>query len=67
LGAKATVGGLEPKALKKLKGDRFRTPSALMVLASAMGRGATPPQSRALVSMGPRSPGRMVRKATVRT
>jgi hypothetical protein len=38
---KIKIGGLLLKALKKLYGARFGTPSVLMVLAKAMGRGAT--------------------------
>jgi hypothetical protein len=38
---KMTMGGLLLNALKKLYGARFGTPSVLMVLAKAIGRGAT--------------------------
>ncbi len=39
-GEKIKIGGLAPKALKKLKGDKFGFPSASTVLAKAIGRGA---------------------------
>ncbi len=42
-GEKTSVGGLEPKALKKLKGERFGFPFLSMVLANAIGLGATAP------------------------
>lgn len=42
-GLKTRIGGFDPKALKKLNGLRFITPLLLMVLAKAMGRGATAP------------------------
>ena len=35
------MGGLALKTLKKLKGDKFGLPSESMVLAKAMGLGAT--------------------------
>lgn len=38
-----TIGGLEPKTLKKLYGDKFGLPSASIVLANAMGLGAIAP------------------------
>jgi hypothetical protein len=38
-----TMGGLEPKALKKLKGLKFIFPSLSTVLAKAMGLGAITP------------------------
>jgi NADH dehydrogenase FAD-containing subunit len=38
------IGGLLLKALKKLYGARLGTPSALTVLAKAIGRGATAPR-----------------------
>ena len=40
-GEKISIGGLALKTLKKLKGDKFGLPSASMVLARAMGLGAT--------------------------
>ena len=40
-GEKIKIGGFALKTLKKLKGDRFGTPSTLIVLASAIGLGAT--------------------------
>ena len=61
LGAKANMGGLDPKALKKEKGARLRTPALLTVEANAMGRGAMLPTSQALVWMGLRSEARTVR------
>ena len=39
-GEKTRMGGLLPKALKKLKGERFGFPSLSTVLAKAIGRGA---------------------------
>jgi hypothetical protein len=33
------LGGLEPPAIKKLKGAKFGTPSRLIVETNAMGRG----------------------------
>ena len=42
-GEKIKIGGLEPKQLKKLKGARFGLPSASIVHANAIGRGATEP------------------------
>ena len=43
LGAKATIGGLAPKALKKENGERVLIPSVDSVETSAIGRGAMPP------------------------
>jgi len=40
-GEKIKIGGFALKTLKKLKGDRFGTPSVSTVLASAIGLGAT--------------------------
>jgi len=37
------MGGLELKTLKKLKGDKFGFPLLLIVLAKAIGLGATAP------------------------
>jgi len=37
------IGGLALKTLKKLYGDKFGFPSASIVLAKAMGLGATAP------------------------
>jgi hypothetical protein len=42
-GLNIIVLGFTPKALKKLKGERFGLPSASMVLANAMGLGAMAP------------------------
>ena len=42
-GENIIIGGLEPNTLKKLKGDKFGFPSASIVLANAIGRGATAP------------------------
>ena len=39
-GEKTRIGGLLPKALKKLKGDKFIFPSPSIVLANAIGLGA---------------------------
>lgn len=39
-GENTKMGGLELNTLKKLNGDRFGVPSALIVLAKAIGRGA---------------------------
>jgi hypothetical protein len=41
------MGGLVLKILKKLNGDKFGLPWASMVLAKAMGLGATAEESRA--------------------
>jgi hypothetical protein len=46
MGQKAMMGGFALATVKKLKGDRFRTPSALMVLTKAMGRGRMEPLKR---------------------
>ena len=40
-GEKIKIGGLALNTLKKLKGERFEIPSESIVLASAMGLGAT--------------------------
>lgn len=40
-GEKIMIGGLALNTLKKLKGDRLGLPSASMVLAKAIGLGAT--------------------------
>jgi hypothetical protein len=40
-GEKISIGGLELKTLKKLNGERFGLPLALIVLANAIGLGAT--------------------------
>jgi hypothetical protein len=40
-GEKIRIGGLELKTLKKLNGERFGLPAALIVLANAIGLGAT--------------------------
>jgi hypothetical protein len=40
-GEKISMGGLELKTLKKLNGDKFGFPVLLIVLAKAIGRGAT--------------------------
>ena len=40
-GEKINVGGLEPKTLKKLNGLKFTSPFKLIVLANAIGLGAT--------------------------
>ena len=42
-GENIIIGGLEPNTLKKLKGDKFGFPFASIVLANAIGRGATAP------------------------
>jgi hypothetical protein len=42
-GEKTSMGGLELKTLKKLKGDKLGFPFLLIVLAKAMGRGAMAP------------------------
>src|SRR5271163_1554376 len=44
-GQNNTAGGLLQIPLKKLKGARFVTPAALIVLTQAIGRGATDPSS----------------------
>ena len=56
-GPKATTGGFELKALKKLNGDRLALPRASIVPTSAIGRGATPERkilcnSRGDISLG---------------
>lgn len=38
-----SVGGLDPKTLKKLNGDKLGVPFSLIVLAKAIGLGATAP------------------------
>ena len=43
-GEKIIIGGFAPKTLKKLKGDKFGTPFSLIVLAKAIGLGATAPR-----------------------
>jgi hypothetical protein len=40
-GEKTSVAGLLPNALKKLNGERLILPSLFVVLARAIGRGAT--------------------------
>jgi hypothetical protein len=40
-GEKIKVLGLTPKTLKQLKGERFAFPALSIVLAKAIGRGAT--------------------------
>jgi hypothetical protein len=40
-GLKMSMGGLAPKTLKKLNGDKFLLPSSSIVLAKHMGLGAT--------------------------
>jgi hypothetical protein len=40
-GEKINVTGLDPKTLKKLKGDKFMLPSLSRVLAKQIGLGAT--------------------------
>lgn len=40
-GEKIKIGGFELNTLKKLNGDKFGFPLALIVLANAIGRGAT--------------------------
>jgi len=42
-GEKTHIGGFALKALKKLKGLKFRIPSLSIVLTKAMGLGATAP------------------------
>jgi hypothetical protein len=42
-GEKTKIGGFAPKQLKKLNGLRFTFPSLSIVLAKAIGRGATAP------------------------
>jgi hypothetical protein len=42
-GEKISIGGLELKTLKKLKGDKFGIPFLSIVLAKAIGRGPTAP------------------------
>jgi len=37
------VGGLDPNTLKKLKGDKLGVPFSSIVLANAIGLGATAP------------------------
>ena len=45
VGEKTTIGGLAPKALKKLKGARFTLPAESTVVTQAIGRGTTTPTS----------------------
>ncbi|MFW6290125.1 MAG: hypothetical protein ACOC0R_04070, partial [Mariniphaga sp.] len=45
-GEKIRVDGFTPKALKKLKGDKFGLKFLSIVLAKAMGRGATAPSNK---------------------
>jgi hypothetical protein len=42
-GENINIGGLLPKTLKKLNGDKFILPSSSMVLAKQIGRGAIAP------------------------
>jgi hypothetical protein len=42
-GEKISIGGLELKTLKKLKGDKLGIPFLSTVLAKAIGRGPTAP------------------------
>ena len=51
------IGGFAEKALKKEYGDKLTSPDLLMVLASAMGLGATADNMYPCISEVLRSPG----------